>query len=108
MARKLNFLLANQHCYSCGYKFRAIFAANRECTCTSVFLHVLRAFKPALNLNIKNEYVDDTLDGDAIIVYDYGTLKKTLNSLMFRVSAQKRDEKGMKGDFEKKTKRDPK
>ena len=49
--------------------------------------------------------MDDTLDGDAIIVYDYGTLKKTLKSQMFRVSAQK---KGMKDDFEKKTKRDPK
>ena len=52
--------------------------------------------------------MDDTLDGDAIIVYDYGTLKKTLSSLMFRVFARKRDEKGMKDDFEKKTKRDPK
>ena len=37
--------------------------------------------------------MDDTLDGDAIIVYDYGTLKKTSNSLMFRVPAQKRDER---------------
>ena len=80
-----------------SYGFRYFCAHSR----VNVFLHVLRTFKPALNLYIKYECRDDTLDDDAIIVYGYGTQEKKKNAL--RVSAQtqrglkenlKRDQKG--------------